>query len=953
VSVAARVLRIAPGEGRIAGLVVALAFFAMASATLGESGIDALFFERIGTDSLPAMYMLQAAATFVAMLALTAILGRLGHRRAYLGAPVALAALLIAERTTLAAGVRWIYPVLWVTVALGTLVQGVFLWGTAGAVLDTRQAKRLFPIFGAGGILGSVIGGLVTRPLAPAIRAENLLLVWAGGLLVAFALCRLVLGSHVATARRRSVRRRPSALRDLGQGISFVRRSRLLMWMAVAAVLFSVLFYSLYLPFARATTEHFRDADSLAGFFGLFWAGVTGAAFLVSMLLTNRLFGWFGIATMVVILPVLYAGAFGILLVDSAFVTIVALRFVVSVWLQAVASPAWETLINVVPDTRRDQTRAFLNGGPSQAGTAIAGIVALVGQDVLSSRAFAAIGLVAGVVTAGTMLAVRRSYTGALLDALRAGRPHVFERPTVRTTPLAPDADADAAAVLADAARSPDVRVRRLAFDLAADARTRPPIDDLRKGLDDPDALVRLAAVRALSADDVTSRGRILRMLDDPEPAVRAAAAASSLPLHGDRATLVVDSLALDADPARRRALLEQLDRAPVYDAARIAAGLTGDPDPGVRASALERLAAAAPAAAFDRARAALHDPDPRVRLAAGRALGVVGPPAIEAALEALLDPATNAAAVEILRRASADGSAASLLAFVREAAARASADRGLAAEVSVDDDAAALLRDALLDRGRRTARSALWAASTASARRDAVQTAIENLDAGPMQLANALETLEAAGDVPSVRMLVTLWEPLPHPPAGGGEGWLLRALDDDDGFIGACAELVRVRREGDTMTRTTSALSAIERVLLLRQVPLFAELSPADLERVAEVAEERGYADGEVVAAEGEAGDELHFIVEGTIRVVQDRDGREREIARRTGGDVVGEMSIIAGAPRVASLVADGSVRTLRIGKREFQSMLRERPDLALGVMRVLVKRLAERSDVGAGSEA
>ncbi len=92
-------------------------------------------------------------------------------------------------------------------------------------------------------------------------------------------------------------------------------------------------------------------------------------------------------------------------------------------------------------------------------------------------------------------------------------------------------------------------------------------------------------------------------------------------------------------------------------------------------------------------------------------------------------------------------------------------------------------------------------------------------------------------------------------------------------------------------------------------------------------------------------ADDELHLIVEGTIRVIHDRDGDEREIARRTSGDVVGEMSIIAGAPRVASLVADGPVRTLRIGHHEFESMLRERPDLALGVMRVLVDRLTERS--------
>jgi CRP-like cAMP-binding protein len=44
-----------------------------------------------------------------------------------------------------------------------------------------------------------------------------------------------------------------------------------------------------------------------------------------------------------------------------------------------------------------------------------------------------------------------------------------------------------------------------------------------------------------------------------------------------------------------------------------------------------------------------------------------------------------------------------------------------------------------------------------------------------------------------------------------------------------------------------------------------------------------------------------------------------------------------------MASLIADGPVRTIRIGRREFESMLRERPDVALAVMRVLAQRLTE----------
>jgi len=936
-----RALRIRAGEQRTTALIVALMFVSMSGIAIGESGINALFFDRIGTRALPLMYLAQAGSMLVAMFVLTAVLGRVGHRMIYLSSPVLLAAVVLAERTVLLTEARWIYPVLWVTVAFAMLAQGIGLWGTAGTVIDTRQAKRLFPIFGAGGILGSVVGGLLTRPLASAVGAENLLLVWAGGLMAAFALCRLVLGPAGTTVRPSAAHRGGSPLRDIASGFAFVRRSRLLVAMAAAAVLFSVLFYSLFLPFATAATERFPEADQLAGFFGLVWATVTGAAFLLSMLLTNRLFAWFGVAAMVLVLPLLYTGSFGTLLVESGLVTIVALRILTGVWLQGVASPAWETLVNVVPDDRRDQTRAFLNGGPAQVGTAIAGVVALVGQNVLTPRQFAVIGLVASLLTLAAALSIRGSYANALLDALRAGRPQVFERPAA-WTPMPLAVDAEAGRVLERSMRSDDVVVRRLAFQLGAELASEALADDLIAGSDDPDAIVRLAAVRAIPLSSPAGRQAVLWMVDDVEPAVAAAASARALGTAGDtRASGRLAQLLRDGAADVRRSALDQLSLAPPGVAADMAERLLADPAPRVRASALERLAAAAPERTLEPSLAGMRDADPAVRIAAGRALGAAGPRAIEHVLSALADPRTTDAGVEAARRVHADGEAEPILAFVSAAATRARDDHDLAAAIPSDGEAEALLRDAIMERGRRVARSALWAATMLATRRDAMETAIENLDGPGAQLANALETLETAGDPALVRPLLSLWERA-APVGADAVDWLTRALADNDATIRRCADLVRARREGVTMSRSTT-IPLIERVLFLRQVPLFADLEATDLERVAEIAEERGFADGETIAAEGELGDELHIVIEGTIRVVQDRGGSEHELARRTAGDVVGEMSLLTRMPRMASLVADGIVRAIRIGYREFESMLRERPDVALGVMRVLAQRLAE----------
>ncbi|HEX5949392.1 MAG TPA: hypothetical protein VFZ96_00160, partial [Actinomycetota bacterium] len=136
--VASRVLRIQPGESRVTVLTVALMCVSLAAIAVGDSGVSALFFDRVGTDALPLVYLLQGAATFGVMLALTGVLGRLGPRRAYLSAPLALAFLIAVERAIVVTDAGWIYPALWVTVAIATLVQGVFLWGIAGVVVDLR-----------------------------------------------------------------------------------------------------------------------------------------------------------------------------------------------------------------------------------------------------------------------------------------------------------------------------------------------------------------------------------------------------------------------------------------------------------------------------------------------------------------------------------------------------------------------------------------------------------------------------------------------------------------------------------------------------------------------------------------------------------------------------------------------------------------------------------------------
>jgi HEAT repeat protein len=975
-----RLLKIRSGESRTAGLGIALMVFTAGGSAFGQSATDGLFFAHSGADELPVMLIIAGGLLFVTSIIVTALLGLGSRRRLFLTIPLLSAATLLIERALVATAPSWIYPVLWLTAAVVVLLQWLFTWGLLGIVVNTRQAKRLFPLFGAGAILGVVVGGLLTRPLADLVGAENLLFVWAACLAAASMVGRALVGRGRPSLviRKRSHQPKVRPLVEMQQGYRFVRRSTVMKWMSLAAILFSVLFFSLYLPFSRAATVHYPSADALAGFFGLFSAVTTAAALITSLFLTNRMITRFGVTTMLLVLALIYLAGFGVLIVSGTFVTLVVVRFVQMLWSQAVANPAWEAVINIVPPARRDQTRAFLNGGPTQLGTMIAGLIQLIGLRRLSPIQLYAIGSGTAALLTFAMWKVGRAYSAALIDALRAGRPQVF--PTVADDAAFNGRQVDAAAVAAvlAGATSEDVRVRRAAVEILGDLPDPDAAGALRTAVRDPDATVRATALRSLArAGDGTAVAVAVEALADPEPAVRLAAIRAVDTLPNGSADASTRGLLADPDPAVRATAASSMLRGPApQEGVAVLRAMLETDDPRAREQALGALEGSGSTVACDMGAVGLGDADPRVRVAAARALatsdparavpllvraldddvsdvrhevaralGRIGAPSLEPALAALFDPASAEGALLTLAQLPEDAPPDVVRGYAREEAARAVADFDTSLAIDPDgDDAERLLRDSVLERARRQALDAFRAVALLGDGAS-IRFAIDNLSSHDQsQVANALEALDSFGEHTIVRPLLRLWEPADrrHVPR---DVWLPRLLEDHDPWIHDCAALLRdTMRKDAPMTDALTTMSDVERVLFLRKVPLFAELAPQDLRMVAAVADDRAFVDGETIAGQGEPGDELHIVVDGEVRVLRaDGTGSDRELATRREGDVVGEMALITQEPRMASLIASGEVRTLRLGRTEFEGVLRERPDTAIAVIRVLSLRLVE----------
>jgi putative ABC transport system ATP-binding protein len=104
-----------------------------------------------------------------------------------------------------------------------------------------------------------------------------------------------------------------------------------------------------------------------------------------------------------------------------------------------------------------------------------------------------------------------------------------------------------------------------------------------------------------------------------------------------------------------------------------------------------------------------------------------------------------------------------------------------------------------------------------------------------------------------------------------------------------------------------------------LRPIDLFKTLTPRQLTDVAEEMTKRHYAAGEIIIREGEPGEEFMLISEGEVEVIR----AEHEVARLGPGDFFGEVALISGEPRNATVVAVAEVDTYVLGKTDFQTAI------------------------------
>jgi len=477
------------------------------------------------------------------------------------------------------------------------IIAPVQVWTFANRVFDTRQAKRLFGLIGAGASLGAITGGLMaTKLLKPVGGTVNLLLVLAALIALAAGIV-LVAWRVVPTKVLRPAERRARV--PFRQTLRTLRQTPYLLWLAALVALVAIVTQWTQFQFALAVAERFKgDRDDVTEFYGDFTLYLGIVAFMVQLLLTGAALRRFGIGFTILLLPVsLLLGSSAILLVPIVWTVLITnafdqgLRF-------SIDKATFELLYLPLPTAVKEHVKPTIDVAVNRFADAIGGILlALATQGMnlvlfklpgagLGLRGTAAINILMIGVWIMVALALRRGYVEAIGDSIRQHRlkaerasPTVFDRSTTellaRTLREGKPADILYALSLFEGQyrnathpalrdlldhESPEVRSKTLAIlRQAGDRSVLPRVEELLRDRDletRTEALLYLAYV--MQEDPLA---RVRKLGDFPDFSIRAGIVAClSRPgsiQNLDAARMILDGMLNEAGPDGQKARLE------------------------------------------------------------------------------------------------------------------------------------------------------------------------------------------------------------------------------------------------------------------------------------------------------------------------------------------------------------------------------------------------------------
>lgn len=140
--------------------------------------------------------------------------------------------------------------------------------------------------------------------------------------------------------------------------------------------------------------------------------------------------------------------------------------------------------------------------------------------------------------------------------------------------------------------------------------------------------------------------------------------------------------------------------------------------------------------------------------------------------------------------------------------------------------------------------------------------------------------------------------------------------------------------------------MSLEQEVELIRQFPIFSRIQPAMQKLLCFSAERLTYDAGQVMFNAGDAGDAAYIVIDGSIEISVPTPSGPIVVNTLGRNDIIGEIAIFGDVPRTATAKALSRIEALKISKELFIKVVRENPDAAIELIKILAGRLANTTN-------
>jgi len=390
-----RIFPVKPGERKLAVLVFLYFLLIAAPYTIINALRTSNFLFKEGVGWLPVVYLLAVVATGLVVL----LHSRIHVRRSVQGLIVPslvffavsglfLHAALESERYQRSAALNYVFWV-WASVLIIVLITG--FWMTANEIYNPRQAKRLLVFLNSGGLLGSVLGGLLVvllseGPLGFVLMPLACLMLF-GCVFVVTAIFRLHASRPPGAARDRSAAERPAGERaGILESYRAVRKDRFLSLIAAIVAVGIVVSTLIEFQFLSAAYLRYVEQPALQAFFGLFDAALTVFAFFLNFLMAGFLLRRLTAPRTLLLTPaLLLVCSVAVLLTPFGLVSGIVVRAFDESLAFSVNHPFREIMYIPVAAHLRHKAKAFIEMFVSQFAK-VAGAIVLLGFALLLNK---------------------------------------------------------------------------------------------------------------------------------------------------------------------------------------------------------------------------------------------------------------------------------------------------------------------------------------------------------------------------------------------------------------------------------------------------------------------------------------------------------------------------------------------------------------------------------------